>query len=106
MIQVPAKAIELFFSTASRVALGLAQLPIQWAMGNLSTGIQVAKAWSRLLIKNVWSYNSTPPYAFVASTETTSSFTCCKNYSYTVLYQPYTTIANTNVSQQRFLYGK
>lgn len=37
-------------------------------------------------IKNAWSYTSTFPYAFVACTETTLSFTCCKNYSYTVLH--------------------
>jgi hypothetical protein len=55
------------FTTVSRMALGPTQPPIQWVLGDLSLGVKqpVHEADhsppSSAKVKNVWSYNSTPP---------------------------------------------
>jgi hypothetical protein len=60
------------FTTASRTALGSTQPPIQWVTGALSLGVKrtgrEANHSSHLVprSKNVWSYISTPQYAFMA----------------------------------------
>jgi hypothetical protein len=57
----------LLFTTASRPALGPTQPPIQWVPGFLSLGIKRPgseadhSSPSSALIKNAWSYTSTPP---------------------------------------------
>jgi hypothetical protein len=58
------------FTTASRPALASTQPPIQWVSGDLSLGIKRPRREaehsppSSAEIKNKWSYNSTPQYAF------------------------------------------
>jgi len=67
------KGQEFFhFTTTSIPALEHIQPPVQWLMTVLPPGIKRSKreADHSLLcsaeIKNVWSYNSTPPYLFLA----------------------------------------
>jgi predicted membrane channel-forming protein YqfA (hemolysin III family) len=60
------------FATASRQALELTQLPIQWVLGALSPGVKWL--WCEVdhlppsgpNIKNEWSYTSIPQYMFMA----------------------------------------
>jgi hypothetical protein len=60
------------FSTASKPALGLTQLPIQWVPEALSPGVKRPgreanhSPPSNGEVKNRWSYTSTPFYIFVA----------------------------------------
>jgi hypothetical protein len=57
-------------TTASRQALGLTQPPIQWVSGVCSLGVKRPgrepdySPPSNAEVKNVWSYNSTPPIRF------------------------------------------
>jgi hypothetical protein len=59
-------------TTASRSALGPTQPPIQWITGALSLGVKRLghaadhSPPSSPEVKNVWSYTSTPQYAFMA----------------------------------------
>jgi hypothetical protein len=59
------------FTPASRLALGPTQPPIQWVSGVLSLGVKRPgpeadhSPPSDAKVKNVWSYTSTPQYAFV-----------------------------------------
>jgi hypothetical protein len=59
-----------FFATASILALGPAQSPIQWPAGALSPGIKGPgrevdhSTSSSAEIKNAWSYTSIPPLRF------------------------------------------
>jgi hypothetical protein len=60
------------FTTASGTALGLTQPPIQWVRGALSLGVKQSGREAdhspspSAEVKNAWSYNSTPQYAFMA----------------------------------------
>jgi hypothetical protein len=49
-----------FFSTASRLALGPTQPPIQWVPGVISPGVKRLTTHLRL-VPRWWSYTSTPP---------------------------------------------
>jgi hypothetical protein len=55
------------FTTASRMALGPTQPPIQWVPGALSLGVKQLgheadhSPPSSAKVKNAWSYTSTPP---------------------------------------------
>jgi hypothetical protein len=67
------RGLGIFLSTtASRTALGPTQPPIQLLTGALSLGVErpVREATTHLhpvpRSKNVWSYTSTPEYAFMA----------------------------------------
>jgi hypothetical protein len=88
------------FTTASRTALGPAQPPIQWVPGALSVEVKrpgcVAdhSPPSSAEVKNEWSYNFTPQYAFIAwcsikkskGTALLLPFTCIYTYTYTCIY--------------------
>jgi hypothetical protein len=70
---VPGGGWEFFlFTTTSGAALGPAQPPVRWVPGALSLGMRrpVREADhptpSSAEVKNAWSYNSTPQYAFMA----------------------------------------
>jgi hypothetical protein len=60
------------FTTASRMALGPTQPPIQWVTGVLSLRIKRPgretdhSPPSSAEVKNEWSYTSTPQYVFMA----------------------------------------
>jgi hypothetical protein len=60
------------FTTTSRLALGPTQPPIQWVPEALSLGVKQPgheadhSFPSSAEVKNVWSYTSTPQYAFKA----------------------------------------
>jgi hypothetical protein len=61
----------LLFTTASRMALGPTQPPIQWVLGALSLGVkrpgrEAVHTPSSAEVKNVCSYNSTPPICLVS----------------------------------------
>jgi hypothetical protein len=65
--------LEIFiFTTASRMALGPTQPPVQWVLGALSLGVKRPgreadhSLPSSAEVKNAWSYTSTPPYVFMA----------------------------------------
>jgi hypothetical protein len=59
------------FTTTSRPALGPTQSPVKWIPGSLSLGIKRPEHEadhsppSSTEVKNVWSYTSTPQYAFM-----------------------------------------
>jgi hypothetical protein len=58
------------FTTASRMALGPTQPPVQWVPGTLSLGVKQPgrEAYhsppSSAEVKHAWSYTSTPPIRF------------------------------------------
>jgi hypothetical protein len=58
-------------STSSRPALGITQLPIQWAAEALSPGVKRPgceadqSPTTNAAIKKMWIYTSTPPYVFM-----------------------------------------
>jgi hypothetical protein len=60
------------FTTASRLTLGPTHPPIQWVAGALSLGLKWSgheadhSSPSNAQVKNVWTYTSTPQYAFMA----------------------------------------
>jgi hypothetical protein len=62
-----------FFFIDSRPALGPSQLPTQYVLGSLSTGVKRLghKAYhphpSNAEINTAWSYTSTPPYVFLVA---------------------------------------
>jgi hypothetical protein len=65
--------LEIFlFPTVSRTALGPTQPPVPWVPGALSLGVKRPgreanhSPPSSAEVKNVWTYTSTPPYAFMA----------------------------------------
>jgi hypothetical protein len=66
------KGLGFLFTTASRLALGRTQPPIQWAPGALSLGVKRPEREaehslpSSAEVKNMWSYTSTTQYAFMA----------------------------------------
>jgi hypothetical protein len=68
------------FSMSSRPALGSTQPPIQWVPGAPSLGVkrQGREAGhsppTSAEVNKIWIYTSTPPYAFMLSTGTTSPF--------------------------------
>jgi hypothetical protein len=59
------------FTTASRMALGPTQPPIQWVSGALSLGVKRPEREadhslpSSAKVKNAWSYTSIPRYVFM-----------------------------------------
>jgi hypothetical protein len=73
-VQLPVPALMgiFLFATASRPALGPIQPPNQWVPGAVTPGVK----WpgrkadhsppSSADVKNEWSYNSAPPYVFLA----------------------------------------
>jgi hypothetical protein len=62
----------IFLFTASRPCMGPTQPPIQWVPGVLSLGVSRPGCEadhsppSSAEVKNAWSYNFTPQYAFMA----------------------------------------
>jgi len=60
----------LFFTALSQV-LGPIHTPIQWAPGALSPGVKRPEreayhsSPSNAVVKNAWSYTSTPPYVLM-----------------------------------------
>jgi hypothetical protein len=69
-VRVPAGTGIFLFTTVSRSDLGLTQLPIQWVPGALFLGVKRPGRGhsppSSAGLKNVWSYTTTPQYAFMA----------------------------------------
>jgi hypothetical protein len=61
------RGLGIFFTTASRTALGPTQTPIQWVPGALSLGVKRPgrkadhSPTSSAEVKNAWGYTSTPP---------------------------------------------
>jgi hypothetical protein len=71
-VRVPAGAGNFSPTTASRLALGPTQHPIQWVPGALSLGVEQPgretdhSPPSSVEVKNEWSYASTPQYTFMS----------------------------------------
>jgi hypothetical protein len=60
---IPGRSKIFLFSTASKLALGLTHLPIQWVLGTILPG---AKQQRHERVQEWWSYSSTPPYILMA----------------------------------------
>jgi hypothetical protein len=50
-----------FFTTASRMALGPTQPPIDWTLGALFLGVKRPEPPYSAEVKNAWSYTATSP---------------------------------------------